>query len=161
MLRRRNIAASPMRRADETWDVIVTFVADTLDCSSDIERADVINAFEAVATIGPRLIAARHLEKTPLVLLADPIHLSLFCVSGADALSTKENLSPVPGGSSATTWKVYFPAPETLEADILAAVATSKYLTVDSPPSLSTKCASGAEVLDLEALARRFNQDNS
>jgi hypothetical protein len=161
MQRRRDIAASPVRRADETWGVIVALLADTLDRSAVIERADVLDVFEAVETIGPRLISARHLEKEPLVLVADPIHLSIFSVSGADALSMEENLSPVPGGSSATTWKVHLPAPETLEADILAAVSKSNHLTVGSPQSSSTKRAADAELLDLDAVARRLNQDSS
>ena len=38
MLRRRDIAASPARPADEAWAVIVELIADTLDRSAAIER---------------------------------------------------------------------------------------------------------------------------
>ena len=101
MLRRRDIAASPVRRADEAWAVIVQLLADTLDRSASIDRAEVLDAFGVAGIIGPRLVAARHLERSPVVLVADPVHLSIYTVSGVEALSIEENLGPVPGGSSA------------------------------------------------------------
>jgi hypothetical protein len=161
MLRRRDIAASPARRADETWAVIVDLIADTLDRSEVIDQADVLDAFAPAKIIGPRLVAARHLEKSPVVLVADPIHLSVYTVSGTEAITMEENLGPVPGGSSATTWKVHLPAPEPLTVDITAAVVDSDHLTTDSPPSTAVKSAASAELLDLDALARRLSQDRS
>jgi hypothetical protein len=41
MLRRRDIAASPARRADEAWAIVVELIADTLDRSTAIDRTDV------------------------------------------------------------------------------------------------------------------------
>ena len=161
MLRRRDIAASPVRRADEAWAVIVDLIADTLDRSGAIDRADVLEAFGPAEIIGPRLVAARHLEKSPVVLVADPVHLSIYTVSGVEAISLEENLGPVPGGSSASTWKVHLPAPEPLTADVTAAVADSDHLTTDTPPSTVVKSAASAELLDLDALARRLSQDRS
>ncbi len=161
MLRRRDIAASPARRADEAWAVIMDLIADTLDRSTAIDRADVLDAFGVAGIIGPRLVAARHLEKRPVVLVADPVHLSVYTVSGAEAISTEENLGPVPGGSSASTWRVHLPAPEPLNADVTAAVADSDHLTTDIPPSTVVKSAASAELLDLDALARRLSQDRS
>jgi hypothetical protein len=122
MLRRRDVAASPVRRADEAWTVIVELIADTLDRSAAIDRADVLDAFGVAAIIGPRLVAARHLEKSPVVLVAELVHLSICTVSGVEAISIEENLGPVPGGSSASTWRVHLPAPDPLNADITAAV---------------------------------------
>jgi hypothetical protein len=161
MLRRRDVAASPVRRADEAWAVIVELIADTLDRSAAIERADVLECFNAAGTIGPRLVAARHLEQSPVVLVADSVHLSVYTVSGAEAISIEENLGPVPGGSSALTWKVHLPAPEPLDADITAAVAGSDHLTTEAPPSAAVKSTASAELLDLDALGRRFSQDLS
>jgi hypothetical protein len=106
-------------------------------------------------------VSARHLEKNPVVLVADPVHLSVYTVSGVEALSIEENLSPVPGGSSTSTWKVHLPAPEPLTADIAAAIADSDHLTIETPPSTVVKSATSAEVLDLDALARRLSQDRS
>lgn len=161
MLRRRDVAASPVRRADETWTVIVELIADTLDRSGAIERADVVEAFGAADIIGPRLVSARHLEKSPVVLVADPVHLCVYTVSGVEAISLEENLGPVPGGSSASTWKVHLPAPEPLTADVTAAVADSDHLTTDTPPSTVVKSTASAELLDFDALARRLSQDRS
>jgi hypothetical protein len=161
MLRRRDIAASPVRRADEAWTIILELIADTLDRSAAIERADVLDALGVAGTIGPRLVAARHLEKSPVVLVADPVHLSIYTVSGVEAISIEENLGPVPGGSSASTWRVHLPAPEPLNADITAAIAGSDHLTTETPPSAAVKSTATAELLDLDALARRLSQDRS
>lgn len=161
MLRRRDIAASPVRPADEAWIVIVELIADTLDRSAAIERADVLDAFGVAGVIGPRLVAARHLEKSPVVLVADPVHLSVYTVSGVEAISIEENLGPVPGGSSASTWRVHLPSPEPLNADITAAIAGSDHLTTETPPSAAVKSTASAELLDLDALARRLSEDRS
>ncbi len=161
MLRRRDIAASPARRADEAWAVIVELIADTLDRAAAIDRTDVLDVFGVAGIVGPRLVAARHLEKSPVVLVADPVHLSIYTVSGVEAISIEENLGPVPGGSSASTWKVHLPAPEPLNADITAAVAGSDHLTTETPPSAAVKSTASAELLDLDALARRLSEDRS
>jgi hypothetical protein len=73
----------------------------------------------------------------------------------------EEDLGPVPGGSSASTWKVHLPAPEPLNADITAAVAGSDHLTTETPPSAAVKSAASAELLDLAALARRLSEERS
>ena len=161
MLRRRYIAASPVRRADEAWIVIVDLIADTLDQSATIKRADVIEAFTVAVTVGPRLIAARHVEKSPIVVDAGPLQLSIYTVSGVEAISIEENLGPVPGASSASAWKVHLPAPEPLTADVVAAVTGSDHVTTEVPISTAAKSASGAELLDLDALARQLSEDRS
>jgi hypothetical protein len=95
------------------------------------------------------------------VLVADAVHLSVYTVSGVEAISIEENLGPVPGGSSASTWKVHLPAPEPLDVDITAALAGSTHLTTETPPSRADKSTASAELLDLDALARRLDQDRS
>ena len=161
MLRRREIAASPVRRADEAWDAVVELIADTLDRSGSIERSEVMEALGGLAAVGPRLVAARHLEKSPVVLNAEPVHLSIYTVSGAEAMNLEENLAPVPGGASATSWKVYVPASEPLGADISAAVAGSASITTEPPPDAVVKAAQAADVFDRHALARRLNENGS
>lgn len=159
MLRRREVAASPARRADEAWDVVVGLIADTLDRSESIERSEVMEDLAALAVVGPRLVAARHLEKSPVVVVADPVHLSISTVSGVEAMKLEENLAPVPGGASATTWKVYVPAPEPIAPDVAAAIAGSDRVTAEPPPDAIVKAARAAEVFDLDALARRLSED--
>lgn len=161
MLRRREVAASPARRADEAWDVVVGLIADTLDRSESIERSEVMEGLAALAVVGPRLVAARHLEKSPVVLVADPVHLSISTVSGVEAMKLDENLAPVPGGASATTWKVHVPAPEPIGSDVAAAIAGSACVTAEPPPDTIVKAPQTAEVFDLDALARRLREDRS
>lgn len=161
MLRRRELMASPIRRADETWAVIVELIADTLDRSDAIERTEVLDAFTIAETVGPRLVAGRHLEKSPIVLVAEPVHLSIYTVSGTEAFAVEENLSPVPGGTSASTWTVYLPDPAPLTADIAAALAGSKHLTSVAPPTALVKSAATENLLDFDALAQRLSEDRS
>lgn len=163
MLRRREIAASPARRADEAWTAVVELIADTLDRSTNIERSEVVEALSGLTAVGPRLVAGRHLEKIPVVLAADQVRLSIFTVSGAEAMNLEENLAPVPGGTSATTWKVYVPAPDPLAAEVAAAVAGvgSTCITAEPPPDAVVKAAQTADIFDLDALARRLKGDRS
>ena len=161
MLRRRQIAAAPVRRADEAWDAVVKLIADTLDRSGSIERSDVMEALGGLAAVGPRLVAARYLEKSAVLLSAEPLQLSIYTVSGAEAMSLEENLAPVPGGASATSWKVHVPAPEPLGADISAAVAGSASITTDPPAHAVVKAAQAAGVFDRDSLARRLNEHQS
>jgi hypothetical protein len=159
LLRRREVAAAPRRRADEAWATIVDLVADTLDRSHAIARADVLAAFASTEAIGPRLVAARHLEAVPLVLVAEPVRVSIYTVSGAAALDLEENLAPVPGGVSASTWVAYLPTPAALEADVTAAAQTSTHLSVDKPPDGTIKAAADGRLLDLHALTRLLKEE--
>ncbi|MDQ1501623.1 MAG: hypothetical protein QOI86_4963 [Actinomycetota bacterium] len=160
MLRRRDIAAAPHRRADEAWAAIVLLIADTLDRSDTIDRAEVVAAFAAVDAVGTRLVAGRHLEKRPVVLVADPVHLSIYTVSGAEALKLEENLAPVPGGGSVSAWKVYLPAPAPLDDQVAAAVAGSTHLSVEDPPAEMVKArAESGGLIDLDALTKRLRED--
>lgn len=160
MLRRRDIAAAPRRHADEAWGAIVELIVNTLDRSDTIERADVVAAFGRVEAVGARLIAGRHLEIKPIVLEADPVRVSIYTVSGANALNLDENLSPVPGGASATDWKVYVPASAPLDAEVTAAVAGSSHLSTDEPPGGVVKAGTETGgLIDLTALAQLLKED--
>ena len=160
MLRWRQVAAAPQRRADEAWAAIVDLIADTLDRSPVIDRPDVVAALAVVETVGPLLVAGRHLETQPLVLVADPVRVSIYTVSGVAALDLEENLAPVAGGASASAWMAYLPAPAPLEADVAKAVKGSSHLSVDKPPDGTIKAAAaGGGLLDLDALKHLLEEE--
>lgn len=154
MLRRRSIAASPARGTGEAWGVITTLLADTLDRSASIGRAEVEEAMDHAAGIGRLLIAGGHLEKTPLTLVAGDLHLEVATVSGDGALGLEENLNPVPGGASAETWTVYLPQCSPLESAVEDAAKSHARLSAGAPPTPSTEAASAASGLDQSALER-------
>jgi hypothetical protein len=66
----------------------------------------------------------------------------------------EENLSPVPGAATATTWKVYLPSPVGLSDLVAEVVAGSEHASAASPPSESvTKEASASNgAFDLRRL---------
>ncbi|MDA8295019.1 MAG: hypothetical protein M0004_00285 [Actinomycetota bacterium] len=141
-----------MRRAAETWTTITDLVADTLDHSPAIKRSEVVAVLSAVADVGQRLVAGGHLSEYPIVLVAEHVHLSIFTVSGADAIGLDENLNAVPGAAQATDWMLHIPAPPPLTDVVTAAVAGTEKLTTDA--AVAAKAASRADPLDMDALAR-------
>jgi len=159
MQRHRQICAAPRRAASETWSVITTLVVETLEHSPAIAAIDVTGVMEVAATAGRMLIAGGHLDRHPLVVAAAPVDLSIVTVSGTEALTTDENLAPVPGGASATGWMLYLPAPDPLADVVRSIVAGSAHLNIGQPPVGATaKTAAMTEapgLVDLAALARR------
>lgn len=90
---------------------------------------------------------------------ADPVHLSIYTVSGAEALQIDENLAPVPGGASASVWKVYVPAPEPLRADVTEAATQSAHLSAEDPPvGVVRAAAENGSLIDFGALAQRLRE---
>lgn len=158
MLRRRVIAAAPARPASEAWDTIVTLIADTLERSPNIERSGVTSALAAAEPAGLMLIAGGHLERHPLTLVADPVHLEISTVSGADALREDEDLDPVVGGASAKAWVLHFPTPDPLGTAITAVVDGKPHVSVANPASPSADASKTGGPLvtaaGLEALTR-------
>lgn len=158
MLRTRIIGAAPRRGPLETWEIISSLVADTLDQSDAIDGPSVLAVLSAADKAGLPLVAGGHLEKHPIVLVAPPVHLSIFTLSGDEALSFDENLSPVPGGASSKTWKVHLPSVDPLVSVVSDAVKESEFLT-DSPlpDSVDERSAMTASrsVIDRDALAKR------
>jgi hypothetical protein len=157
MLRHRQIAAAPERQASATWDVITKLVCDTLERSPDIGRSDVEAAMAAAAPAGVMLIAAGHLDRHAVVIVAPPLHLSITTVSGTAASTVEENLGPVPGGASADDWVIHLPTPDPL-GDVVRSVAKgSARLSTEPPPDDAAKSDSQVEgdLIDLEALAKR------
>lgn len=137
MLRHREIAASPARTAAATWTAITDLVAITLDRSNTIDGTAVQREFEAMAPAGRALVAAGHLDREQLTLVAPPLHLTVGTVSGEQALREldEENANPVPGAATATTWTVYLPRPDGLATLIDDVIAGLDHVSTDSPPA--------------------------
>lgn len=157
MERRRQVAAAPKRVAPDTWDVVAGLIVETLERSSVIDATEVSAVLTLAAPVGIMLIAGGHTDHRPLVVLADPVHLSITTVSGDSALTLDENLAPVPGGTSAIEWTVYLPVPEHLRDAAMPIIDGEVHLSLD-PPSVVTKAAAGQSgpVVDVGAVARRL-----
>jgi hypothetical protein len=159
MQRHRQICAAPRRAASETWSAITTLVVGTLERSRAIAAADVSAVMEFAAPAGRMLIAGGHLDRHPLVVAAAPVDLSITTVSGTGALTEEENLAPVPGGTSATGWMIYLPAPDPLASVVRSMVVSSAHLSAGQPPDGATAKSAVMTgtpgLVDLAALARR------
>ena len=139
MRRTRKVAAAPERSAGETWGVISDLITDTLTRSETIEESDVGKALGAVGGIGRMLIGGGHLNKAPITLVADGVHLEITTVSGDDAVGMSENLSPAPGAAAAEDWTLYLPTPDPLKDAVAAMVAAHPCLSAGEAPSPSAK----------------------
>jgi hypothetical protein len=159
VLRRRDIAAAPARRADEAWSAVVGLIADTLDRSPDISGVEVKATLSVLSSVGPRLVAGRHLEQNPIVLVAEPVRLSIYTASGAAAVTLEENLAPVPGGASAAEWLVYVPTPDPLATEVETAIAGRAHLSTEQPARTVVKAAASGDLIDLDALASYLHEE--
>jgi hypothetical protein len=161
MQRHRQVAAAPKRRASDTWDAIAELVGATLDRSPHIAASDVAAEMESASAIGRALVAAGHLDKYAIVVVADPIYLNITTVSGSAATDLEEDLGPVPGGATATGWTVFLPTPDPVGDAVRTGVAGLPHFSADEPPGETmTKSASSEEanVLNLDALAQRAQE---
>lgn len=154
MRRRREVAAAPARSASETVATINDLVRDTLSASTNVDLAEVDDALDTARPALLALVAGAHLDRDPGVLVAAVLHLSITTVSGDRALTLDENLAPVPGAATATTWTLYLPPADPLADLVKATAAKHERLSADEPPEDAAAEASAASV-DLEALARR------
>lgn len=152
MLRHRTIAASPLRSASESWQVITDLVADTIAASAYLDRTDVIAAMSKAAAAGRMLIAGGHLDRHPLTLTAGSVHCEITTVSGASALTTEESLGPVPGAAGARDYTIYLPSPDPLQDVIAAAVAGHEHLSDGEPPPHSTRTATAGPLINVDKL---------
>jgi hypothetical protein len=149
MRRTRIVPAAPVQSASATWSVIAELVVSALE-TSIISNDDVEAAVACLGGVGRSLISGGHLDKHPIILVAPPVHLSIYTVSGPDAFRT-EAPRTVPGGSSATEWKLYLPTPEVLVDVITAAIQEHPHLSIDDAPT--TVPSTAAAALDGNALA--------
>ncbi len=145
MQRHREIAATPFRSASEAWATSTGLLGATLERSSAIPAGSVEAALTPMRGLGPALIAGGHLETNGLVLVDSGIHLTINFVTGEKAFDVAENLSPVPGGSTATAnWMLYVPAVEPLADAVSAIVSKSPHLSSNAPPSVARNNHSSA-----------------
>src|SRR5207245_2308156 len=153
----RQIVAAPERAASEVWDVITGLVVSTLERSQDISGSDVTEVMEIAAPVGRILIAAGHLDKHPVVLVAAPVHLSITTVSGTAAAMVDENLAPVPGGASAAEWTLHLPTPDPMAQIVRQIVAESEHLSAETAPTSVAEKSAGdvTSEVDQDAFARR------
>jgi len=155
MLRYRTVAASPVRSASATWQVITDLVSDTIAASAALSRSDAEQAMAAAAPAGRMLIAGGHLDRHPLTLIAGLVHCKITTVSGTAALTAEENLNPVPGAAGAATYTVHLPAPDPLAAMVADAVAGHPCLSDVPPPAPGTRAAAGTgPLIDLDAVRK-------
>lgn len=141
MKRLRKIAASPERSAGEVWRTITALLADTLERSEEIERADVEGAIESAAGIGRQLVSGGHLRKNPLVLVAGEMWLEIETVSGDRAFELSENLGPVPGAAGVSEWTLYLPQVEPLAKLVRAAAKGDEHLSAEEPKAKASESA--------------------
>lgn len=155
MLRRRTIAASPVRSATATWQVITDLVADTVATSAACTRAEAEGAMRTAAPAGHMLIAGGHLDRYPIVLIAGAVHCEITTISGTKALRAEENLNVIPGATAATSFTVYLPAPDPLKQVVADAITGHACLSDEAPPAPDYKAtASGGALVDVEALRK-------
>ena len=156
MLRTRTIAASPARSSSQTWATICTLIGDTLDRSPHIHRVAVEEALRVAAGAGLALVAGGHLDKHAVTVVAAPMQVAISTISGTASLSLEENLNPVPGAATSTTWKIHLPTPDPLASYIEEIVKRNPHLTTAEPEDVASTTASTTAGLDLAAVSRRL-----
>jgi hypothetical protein len=142
--RLRKIAAAPERTAGDVWHTITTLLADTLERSEAVERADVEGTMEAAAGVGRQLVAGGHLRKNPLILVAGEMWLEIETVSGNDAFDLNENLSPVPGAATVSNWTLHLPQVEPLAKLVRKAAKEDEHLSAEEPKAESAAASASA-----------------
>lgn len=155
MLRHRTVAAAPARSTSETWCAITDLIVDTLDRSAGLDRTSILASLAAGRAAGMMLIAGGHLEQHPLTLIADPVHLQITTVSGADALTLEENLGPVPGGVGADGWTLHLPTPDPVGSAITESVRGQAHLSATDPFSPVQQASGTRTLINAAALAAR------
>jgi hypothetical protein len=154
--RHRDVAAAPRRPATATWQAITDLVADTLDRSPHLTRADVEGVLLTARIAGLPLVAGGHLDKHPITLVAGAVNCTIGTVSGTAALSLEENLSPIPGGASAIEFTLHLPTPDPLEDLVRTTAQRSRHLSAEPPaPADPRQVSDQRQLVDFEALARR------
>ncbi len=159
MQRHREIAASPVRSASEVWEVLTQLLIDTATRSAHIGEVEVSAALAAAAPAGMMLIAAGHLERQPIVFVADTLQLSITTMSGDKAFAVEENLNPVPGAAEAAEWTLHLPTPEPVGDSIATLISGVDHLSSEpvtgGESTIREAAPSPAPALDLKALSER------
>lgn len=152
MTRHRDIAASPVRAALETWETIANLIVSTLERSPDLNEADIRYVMDSLTPVGLALVAPGHLDRQPLTLTAAPLHLTINTCSGEGALRAleEENLNPVPGAAIASNWMLYIPRPDGI-APLIDDVTTDLInVSTDPAPASSTTESKASTAVDID-----------
>lgn len=158
MLRHRTIAASPVRSATATWQVITDLIADTIATSDLLSRAEAQQAMSVAAPTGRMLVAGGHLDHHPLILVVGLVYCEITTVSGGAAFNTEENLNPIPGAVGADAFTICVPSPEPLAGQVAAAVAGHARLSDAVPVPESRTASSSKSLVDLDALRKAVTE---
>lgn len=162
MQRHRRLTGPPLRTASAAWGVLTTLIKDTLVASKNIDAVAVTVALAPLRGLGPALIAAGHLETTPITLISNILHVNITVATGAGVVGVEENLNPVPGGATATQdWTVYLPSPAPLAAVIAEVASQSEHLSVDPVPAVSSSTSAPPASAGLVNLAALDNLQKS
>lgn len=141
MKRHRKIASAPERSAGEVWSTVRALLADTLERSEAIERADVERTMGVAGGIGRQLVSGGHLRKNPLVLVAGEMWLEIEIVSGDGAFELTENLGPVPGAAGVLDWTLHLPQVDPLAKLVRKTAKEDEHLSAEEPKAQSTAAA--------------------
>lgn len=152
MTRHRDIAASPVRTAFETWETIANLIVSTLERSPDLDGADIRHTLDSLTPVGLALVAPGHLDRQPLTLTAAPLHLTINTRSGEEALRAleEENLNPVPGAATASNWMLYIPRPDGIAALIDEITSDLTRVSTDPAPASSTIESAASTGVDID-----------
>lgn len=156
MRRTRVVPAAPAKSASATWSAIANLIADALEPSPNVNASEVESALKAASGVGRGLISGGHLDRSPIVLVAPPIYVSITTVSGPEALRTEEPAS-IPGGASVADWTIYLPTPNPLESVVASAASSHDRLSAEVPPA-DTDSEKAAASIDRSALEQRLRQ---
>lgn len=154
-MRPRTIAGTPAQSASAAWKDIADLIANTLERSADIDRADVERTMAAAAGAGRSLIAAGQLADHPIVVVGDnDFRLQITVTSGDKAMGVEHNTKPVPGGASASSWMVHLPAVGALAPVVIAVARTDTHLSSDEPvtPVAGTESKASESTIETAAL---------
>lgn len=156
-VRHRAIAGAPERSASEAAGVVVDMVSETLAAATAIE-SDAVSRELDVATAPIRmLVAGKHLDSEPLVLVAGQLRLEITVVTGNKAIGLEEKLGKAPGAATAEGWSLHLPAPEPIRKWVTEAVEGCEHVTTESPPTATAAAETRAvkvRAIDVDALRR-------
>ena len=157
MERRRTIAGSPVRSASVTWASASGLIVATLSSSGQISDVDVAAECAAAAPTMELLIANDYLADERLTLVAAPVHLHILVATGTAAFDAEgdERLEAVPGGTTATGWRVYVDPPSSLKALVEDGLAGVQHFATGKAPAPDEAAKSASSVaIDLTAFER-------
>lgn len=157
MERRRTIAGSPVRSAEDTWAALTELIVATVAASPTVDAADAQAECEAAAPAMTVAIAAGRMDEDRLTLVAGPVYAHLYIATGAEAFDAQvdERLDAVVGGTTATDWCLYVDPPDLASSSVKAGLAGSTHLVVGQAPAHSSESDRSASAsIDLGAFKR-------